>query len=512
MATLSYVKGLPTPIEELNAIGETTFSMFLYDYSQVFHAAACETVNHLLSGNKFNKSAWNTHLQHSFGINKRHANGVIASAKGRVSSAIECRAEHLKTLKGKLKSALKWLKSSEKKLNSCSKFYVKKNWINSKTSTLLPKECNLKYRTTNYEHLKFQVHYKKRYIYQLTQKIEYLKIKPVKVKVPKWDCFVLGSKDETLGNQVCQWDGNNLKFRVPYCLEAKYGKNVSTKLGDFQRHINRIPARGAKTWHFYIKDGKWKVALQFTPVPVAKVSSHISYGSIGIDLNPGSVDWAYIDWNGNLKQHGKFVIEQGLPKGKMTAQLVEVSLKLAALAIKHKCPIVCEELDFSSKKARLGEVNTKLARMLSGWAYAEFFKQLSSICAHRGIELKTVNPSYSSLIGLVKYLRQYGISSGVAAAIVIARRGMYLSEKLPRSITAYLLVNKGKHVWSEWNKLNKLIKSCAEVRNRHSYYGISNWGFLVKEIEPDSISKQQRAKKQANLHRRVLSGQLCLDI
>ena len=451
--TLTYVKGLPTPIEELNAIGETPFSMFLRDYAKIFHAAVCETVNHLLSVKKFNKSAWNTHLQQSYGINKRHANGVIGSASARVSSAVECRKEHIKTLKRKLASASGWLKSANRKLASCFRFYARKNWIRSKSSTLLPLSCSLEYKNTNYQHLKFQIHHKKRRIYQLAQQIEHLILKPDRVKVPRWDCFIVGSKDETYGNQICQWDGEWLKFRVPYCLETKYGKNIVTKIGNFNRNINRIPPVGAKTWHFYLKDGRWKAALQFTPVAVTQVSNAIAYGCIGIDVNPGSVDWAYIDRSGNLKQHGKFVLQQGLPKGKMKAQLVEVSLRMAALAIKHKCPIVCEELDFTSKKARLKEVSTKLARMLSGWAYSEFFKQLSSILANRGIQLKTVNPAYSSLIGLVKYVRQYGISSGVAAAIVIARRGMKLPQRLPRSlktssIKAKLSVNERMHSWS----------------------------------------------------------------
>ncbi len=486
MSTITYVKGLPTPIEELNAVGETTFSMFLYDYSQVFYQASCETVNHLLSTMQFNKSAWNTHLQQKFKINKRQANGVISSAKGRVSSAIECRAEHLKTLKGQLSSATAWLKKSQRKLNSCQKFYSQKNWRNSQTSTLLPLSCHLKYKNTNYQHLKFQVHHKKRRIYLLTQQIEHLKSEPIKVKIPRWDCFVVGSKDETLGNQVCQWDGNNLRFRVPTGLELKYGSYVSTTLGGFPRNINRIPTQGAKSWHFYLKNSKWKVALQFTPEPIRPRSQPINYGAIGIDLNPGSVDWAYVDGDGNLKRTGQITLEQGLPKGKQQAQIVKVCLELASLAIKHQCPIVCEELDFSKKKESLAETSRKLARMLSCWSYKEFFKQLSSICANRGLYLKTVNPSYSSLIGLVKYCRQYGISSGVAAALVIARRGMYLSERLPScfktsSITAYLGVKPRKHVWSYWNKLNKQIKSCTEVKNRHSYYSISNWDFLVKQ-------------------------------
>ena len=264
-------------------------------------------------------------------------------------------------------------------------------------------------------------------------------------------------------------------------MENKYGKTIVTKIGNFKRNINRIPEVGAKTWHFYLKDGLWKAGLQFTPAPVAKVSNSLAYGCIGIDLNPSSVDWAYIDWDGNLKQHGKFKLQQGLPKGKMKAQLAKISLELAYLATKYKCPIVCEELDFSGKKARLKEQSRKLARMLFGWAYAEFFKQLGSILANRGIELKTVNPAWSSLIGLVKYLKQYGISSGVAAAIIIARRGMKLSERLPRSLTAYPGMKSGKHVWSDWNKLNKLIKSHTVIRSRHDYYSISNWSWLVKQ-------------------------------
>ena len=298
--------------------------------------------------------------------------------------------------------------------------------------------------------------------------------------------MIVGSKDETLGNQVCQWEGNKIRFRVPACLESKHGKYVETDLGGFKRNINRIPAEGAKTWHFYLKDDKWKVALQFTPEPIRPTSKPINYGAIGIDLNPGSVDWAYVDGDGNLKQQGQITLEQGLPQGKQQAQIVKVCLELASLAIKHQCPLVCEELDFSKKKEYIAEKRAKLARMLSFWAYRQFFKHLSSICANRGIYLKTVNPSYSSLIGLVKYCRQYGISSGVAAALIIARRGMYLSERLPSclttsSITAYLGVKPGKHVWSYWNQLNKQIKSCTELKNRHSYYSISNWDFLVKQ-------------------------------
>ncbi|MDF5733461.1 MAG: hypothetical protein PUP92_37160 [Rhizonema sp. PD38] len=113
--------------------------------------------------------------------------------------------------------------------------------------------------------------------------------------------------------------------------------------------------------------------------------------------------------------------------------------------------------------------------MLSGWAYKRFYELLESIYSNRGISLIPKNPAFTSLIGLIKYSRKYGISSEIAAAIVIARRGMNLSERLPRAMSAYLEVNSRKHVWHGWGKLNNFIQS------RHSYYNVSNWSLLVKD-------------------------------
>jgi hypothetical protein len=76
--------------------------------------------------------------------------------------------------------------------------------------------------------------------------------------------------------------------------------------------------------------------------------------------------------------------------------------------------------------------------MLSSWAYSRFYELLSSICGNRGIELISINPAYTSVIGLVKFARMYGLASDEAAALAVARRGMQLTERLPSAITAYL--------------------------------------------------------------------------
>jgi len=475
MATLTYCKGIPTPATEMNALGYTQLEMFLAAYAPVFRQAVCDTVQVLQCDGELNKSGWNTYLQKVYGINKRHANGVFAAASGAVESAKECRANHIKTLQGKLKSTLQWVKKSLKKLKDARKFYAKKNWQKSKTGCNFPLSCSIQFKGTNWQNLKFLIHHKQRKAYLRERKIECLKTAPIRVSIPRNQAFVVGSKDETMGNQACQWDGNQIRLRVPQCLESRFGKHVTSSIGDFPRNINRLPATGAKTWHFYRKDEKWCVAVQFTPALVERVSRHSRWGCIGIDMNPGSIGYSIVDRDGNLKAHGKIPLQMGLPTGKQDAQVVDACLQLATLATLYGCPIVCEELDFSRKKTQLREKGRKYARMLSGWAYSRFYELLQSILDNRGIYLMTVNPAYTSVIGMVKYAKMHGLSSDCAAGLSVARRAMRLSENIPSSITASLDVKSGQHVWSLWNQLNKKIQQLGI--KRHAFY--SNWESLV---------------------------------
>ncbi|WP_206670109.1 hypothetical protein, partial [Staphylococcus aureus] len=172
---------LPTHLSELNALGFTDFEMFLEAFAPIFRDAAIETVNHLLSGTEFNKSTWNTHLQKTYQISKRHANGVIAYAKGKVDGSKEHRVLHLKTLEGKAKSIEAWIKKAECIPKLARKFYAKKNWQNSKTGCNFPLSCSLNYKDTNWQNLKFQLHGKKRKLYLIQSKIEFLKQKPINV-------------------------------------------------------------------------------------------------------------------------------------------------------------------------------------------------------------------------------------------------------------------------------------------------------------------------------------------
>ena len=47
-----------------------------------------------------------------------------------------------------------------------------------------------------------------------------------------------------------------------------------------------------------------------------------------------------------------------------------------------------------------------------------------------GIELRKVNPAYTSIIGKLKYAPQFNIDKDIAAAFVIARRGLGYKENI----------------------------------------------------------------------------------
>ncbi len=60
-----------------------------------------------------------------------------------------------------------------------------------------------------------------RNLHRYQQKIAALILAHIKVSVLQNPAFVVGCKNEGFRNQVCQWEGNNLIFRVPAYLESK---------------------------------------------------------------------------------------------------------------------------------------------------------------------------------------------------------------------------------------------------------------------------------------------------
>lgn len=94
--------------------------------------------------------------------------------------------------------------------------------------------------------------------------------------------------------------------------------------------------------------------------------------------------------------------------------------------------------------------------MLSNLATGIFREALESRCKRFGVQLIKVNPAFTSLIGMVKFMAKYGLNSGTAAAMCIARRAMNLSEKMPKCL--HSPEDEGRHCWSAWNRVARYVK------------------------------------------------------
>lgn len=459
---------------------------YLAAYARVYSTARRSFLDRVMAGE--DAALVVKELQETYKLNKRQVNSIRAEVKAAIASAKECRQRHIKIVDGQLKSVKAEIKTQELKL--------KKRRFDS--------ACDVRTRRSIIGSKRFGLHQKKRRAYLLENKLLHLKNKPLVVNVPNsgTNFFMMGSKDETAGNQVCQLTEDGLlKIRVPTALREQFGDyahGVGFVFPYGQQEINAAlnnPNGQAVTFRFYCRDFIWYCACS---VDVASVPTQSKprwdSGCIGVDLNPRVIGWAYVDAEGNLRSSGQFSLNLHSKRSTQAeAILSDIAAQLVLVAESFECPIVIEDLDFSAKKAQLRERGRKYARMLSGFAYSKWQEVLNARCHNRGIELIKVNPAYSSLIGLVKFMRRYGLSSDTAAAMVLARRAMQMSERVPTK-SAYLFDSR-KHVWSHWHELNNQLRRFR----RHSYF-TTGANSPLELVLPDLVSaglgrKRKRSSK-----------------
>ncbi|AIS52186.1 transposase [Thermoanaerobacter kivui] len=95
------------------------------------------------------------------------------------------------------------------------------------------------------------------------------------------------------------------------------------------------------------------------------------------------------------------------------------------------------------------------------FSYKSLLKKIKVLAKREEIEVIEVNPSYTSIIGMLKYAPQYMITKDVAAAYVIARRGLGLQENIPDNYIKFLNVLTVE----ELEELKEYVKKT--VRNKH---------------------------------------------
>jgi IS605 OrfB family transposase len=306
--------------------------------------------------------------------------------------------------------------------------------------------------------------------------------------------FVLGSKDETAGNQTCaaylKDDHLCLRLRLPVALEADYGKyltieNVVFAYGHEAVLASLNHSEGRAISYRFKKDEKgWRVFVS-TALEKKDPISQDGRGAIGIDLNVGHIAYVETDRFGNpLESKRLSWISHGKSKNQLRAMTGDLCKTIINKAKETKKPLVIEKLDFQKKKLSLKEKGcSKVSRLLSGFAYGLFFVFLMARAYKHGVIVHQVNPAFTSIMGRINYAKRYGLSIHLAAALCIARRYQKFSEApcSPEGIipdgkgghVAFVLParNRIKHVWHFWGQVNKKLTTALTahfraIRNR----------------------------------------------
>ena len=311
--------------------------------------------------------------------------------------------------------------------------------------------------------------------------------------------FVLGSRDETAGCQLCVASVNDdgtltLRLRMPDGLAGLHGKylvvpNVRFAYGhaqvlaalqsnaDYVAHRRehgdkaaRATALGQAISYRFKRDAKgWRV-FATTELPELEITMDRWRGAIGVDLNADHVAVAETDASGNyvnawrvpLVTYGKNTNQAEALIGDAVASVVQYAREVGK-------PIVIEKLDFRQKKAALEGESCRYSRMLSSFAYGKVKAYFLSRGYREGVEIIEVNPAYSSVIGRVKFMERYGLTVHQAAGLVLARRLLGCSERIPRrwvcpvgngvQVAFTIPVRKRvKHVWTYWGAVSGQLR------------------------------------------------------
>ena len=319
--------------------------------------------------------------------------------------------------------------------------------------------------------------------------------------------FVLGSRDETAGCQLCvafvNDDGTlTLRLRMPDSLAGLHGKylvvpNVrfasghdvvlaalgsNTEYAVYRREHGekeaRVTALGQAISYRFKRDSKgWRV-FATTELPEVEVTTDRRRGVIGVDLNADHLAVVETDASGNyvkawrvpLVTYGKRHHQAEALIGDAVAGVVEYAREVCK-------PIVIEKLDFRQKKAVLEGESRRYSRMLSSFSYGKVKAYFISRGYREGVEIIEVNPAYSSVVGRVKFMERYGLTVHQAAALVLARRLLGCSERIPRRWVAPIgngvqvaftvpARKRVKHVWTYWGAVSGQLRPALAAQHR----------------------------------------------
>lgn len=220
----------------------------------------------------------------------------------------------------------------------------------------------------------------------------------------------------------------------------------------------------------------------------------------GIDINVDRVSVVITDRSGNFLDRKTFYCHEleYVRSGKREYIIHEVIKEVFSFFKSRRVEcIVIEKLNFSQDM----DTNRRLNRIKSNFTYSQLHEGITRKSLRNSIDIKVINPAYTSQIGEIKYCKMYGLSRHESSAYVIARRGLGYSEKIPGRILRdipVLIERLCKELKDAKEAVKDKIKKQIEVlKNWKKYSPIETkhkWKLWALISKLSAVSSQQSDK------------------
>ena len=426
---------------------------YISDYIKLFNKIQRLTFhrikNYYIKNGKISQKDRNiihAQLKEEFDLTSRAIDAILSNMLGRYESIKELKEFERKRLERKIFNLEKELTKlkNEKTLQSIN---LKNNCQN--------------FNFIKYKNLKIKIYWKQNRLNTKKQKLKNLEneIETAKYKVcfgtkkllqKDYKEFVIKRDSEIYflgraGDNTC-----NNNFQVEYnskinqfCFRIRketdldndkfvYGKfNFNNK--DYTNLLKNLlrTKESALTYRIKFKDSKvfLQIIYNFEHNKDLCVTRN-SYGVVGVDFNKGFVSVSEIDKYGNLIN--TFNMDYQYGKGNQTTNTFQyIATRLKDYCLNVGKDLVIEKLNFNKKKDNLiSKRGKKYNEMLSSLAYSKFDSIITSKCVKNRIFLHKINPAWTSWIAKQKYCPKMKLNIHSGASYVIARRGMFLKDKV----------------------------------------------------------------------------------
>lgn len=430
---------------------------YLEDYIRFYHSIQRRMFYDLLHGipKDMGMSKYISYICDTYGILKRTANSIRYDMQGRMNALLELKKDELHRLAAKIQSVSKKVERLKSDINRRKPLAALNRLDKKALQEYKDSKASLYYRQNRLNRLmqrkavlERQIKEKKvslcfgtRQLFDAQNRLaensfrSHIGWKHAFRKKRDSGIFFLGSGEESYGNQVLQLkpSGNGFVMQLrkdrPYETGGKY-TILDVRFPYMSDELAYALCNDQPVTYLISRKGrKWYLTAMFSIE--TDVTTNSNSGVIGVDYNDGFLEAVETDHSGNMIDAEYVNLGFHGIGNRAESEVKEKLSRLVRAGSAKGKDIVIEDLDFRQKKAGQNKGHDKkYNRMLHLFDYHRYTFWLENLCIKYGVNLRKVNPAYTSVIGGKKYSHDRKLTVHRAAAFVIARRGQGFEDVL----------------------------------------------------------------------------------